>query len=142
MPAAAVAPRPAEAYLCAMEYRRGEGIPYRPMLLGFRQLCPCCGEKPIYRAYLKPVDACTSCGTLLGEIRTDDVAPYFTILIVGHIVAPLLLFVEQTFHPANWVHYAIWPALVLGLTFWSLPRVKGAIVAVMWHLGLRGDEKQ
>ena len=28
------------------------------------------------------------------------------------------------------------------LTLWCLPRVKGAAIAVMWHLGLRGDETQ
>lgn len=123
-------------------HRRGHGIPWRELLLGFRQLCPCCGGRPIYRAYLKPVEACAQCGTPLGAIRTDDIAPYFTILIVGHVVAPLLLFVEQTWHPPVWVHWSLWPALVLALTFWSLPRVKGSIVALMWHLGLRGDETQ
>ena len=35
-----------------------------------------------------------------------------------------------------------WPPLVLLMTFWGLPRIKGAAVAVMWHLGLKGDEKQ
>ena len=139
---AGIAPRRGGAYLWRMAYHLGEGIPWRQMLLGFRQLCPCCGLSPIYRAYLKPVETCAGCGAALGRIRTDDIAPYFTILIVGHVMAPLLLFTEQTFHPPSWMHWAIWPALVLGLTFWGLPRVKGAILAVMLHLGLRGDETQ
>ncbi|MEL0112145.1 MAG: DUF983 domain-containing protein [Rickettsiales bacterium] len=124
------------------EYRRGVGIPIRPMLWGLRKRCPCCGEAPIYRTYLKPVDECGSCGTKLAIIRTDDIAPYFTILIVGHLIAPLLLFIEQGYAPPIWVHVAIWPALVLSLTLWLLPRVKGAAVGVMWHLGLKGDETQ
>lgn len=125
-----------------MEYVRGEGIPVRPMLLGLRQKCPCCGKAPIFYAYLKPVDACSSCGTRWGEIRTDDIAPYFTILIVGHILAPLLLYVETTYEPSLWVHTAIWPTLILSMTLWGLPRIKGAAAAVMWHLGLKGNETQ
>lgn len=125
-----------------MEYRRGEGIPVQPLIWGLRQRCPCCGETPIYRAYLKPVDACASCGTHLGSIRTDDIAPYFTILLVGHIMAPLLLILEKGYAPPVWVHWAIWPAFVVALTLWSLPRIKGATVGLMWHLGLKGGETQ
>ena len=125
-----------------MEYERGQGFPYLPMLRGLRQKCPCCGEAPIYRAYLKPVDACGSCGTLLAEMRTDDIAPYFTILIVGHIIAPFLLFLESNYAPPVWVHLSIWPALILALTLLGLPRVKGAALAVMWHLGMKGNETQ
>ena len=112
------------------------------MLRGLRQKCPCCGEAPIYRAYLKPVDACGSCGTPLAEMRTDDIAPYFTILIVGHIIAPLLLFLESNYAPPVWVHLSIWPPLILALTLLGLPRVKGAALAVMWHLGMKGNETQ
>ena len=125
-----------------MEYQRGQGFPSLPMLRGLRQRCPCCGEAPIYRAYLKPVDACSSCGTLLDEMRTDDIAPYFTILIVGHIIAPLLLFLESNYAPPVWVHLSIWPPLILALTLLGLPRVKGAALAVMWHLGMKGNETQ
>ena len=125
-----------------MEYERGQGFPYLPMLRGLQQKCPCCGEAPIYRSYLKPVDACGSCGTPLAEMRTDDIAPYFTILIVGHIIAPFLLFLESNYAPPVWVHLSIWPALILALTLLGLPRVKGAALAVMWHLGMKGNETQ
>ncbi|MEC9183249.1 MAG: DUF983 domain-containing protein [Pseudomonadota bacterium] len=125
-----------------MKYRRGEGFPLRPMILGFRKRCPSCGKTHIFQSYLKPVSVCSSCNIKIGELRTDDIAPYFTILIVGHIVVPLLLVLEKAYHPPMWVHYTIWPALTVILTLWCLPRIKGAAIAVMWHLGLRGDETQ
>ena len=37
----------------------------------------------IFQAYLKPVDSCDLCHAEFRDIRTDDIAPYFTILIVG-----------------------------------------------------------
>ena len=112
------------------------------MLWGARKRCPSCGKSHIFRAYLKQVDACKACHAQFGDIRTDDIAPYFTILIVGHIIAPLLFHVETTYAPPVWVHWAIWPALTVLLSLWCLPRVKGAALAVMWHLRLRGDETQ
>ena len=125
-----------------MEYKRGQGIPIQPMLWGIRKRCPSCGKSHIFQAYLKPVDSCDLCHAEFRDIRTDDIAPYFTILIVGHIIAPLLFYVETTYAPAVWIHWTIWPAMTVLLSLWCLPRVKGAALAVMWHLRLRGDETQ
>jgi uncharacterized protein (DUF983 family) len=36
------------------------------------------------------------------------------------------------------VHWAIWPALTLGLTLWLLPRVKGMVVAFQWAKRMHG----
>jgi len=125
-----------------MEYKRGQGIPLQPMLWGICKKCPSCGQSHIFSTYLKQIDVCNRCEERFSEIRTDDVAPYFTILIVGHIMAPLLFHVETTYAPPIWIHSAIWPAFAVILSLWLLPRVKGAALAVMWHLGLRGDETQ
>jgi uncharacterized protein (DUF983 family) len=125
----------------AMHYARGERHVFHPLFWGFQKRCPCCGAKPIYRAYLKPIEECQECSTQLAQIRTDDIAPYFTIMIVGQLIVPALLLSEQHYHPSIWLHFAIWPALTLALMFWFLPRVKGATIAVMWHFGIRGDEQ-
>jgi len=126
----------------AMEYKRGYGIPFQPVLWGIRMRCPSCGQSHIFYAYLKQIDACNSCEAQFGQIRTDDIAPYFTILIIGHIIAPLLFYVETTYAPPVWLHWAIWPLLTVILSLCILPRVKGAALAIMWHLRLRGDETQ
>jgi len=87
------------------------------------------------------VETCYQCGEQLAKIRTDDIAPYFTTMIVGHLIVPPLLMLERQYHPDQWIHFAIWPALTLLLMFFFLPRVKGATLGVMWHLRMRGDEQ-
>jgi len=108
---------------------------------GFRRRCPQCGGSDIYRRYLKTEAACDACGAPLGDIRTDDIAPYFTIIIVGHIVVPLVLWTEQIAAPPDWVHWTLWPPITAFGVFWFLPRIKGSVLAWMLWLGLRGDEQ-
>jgi uncharacterized protein (DUF983 family) len=112
------------------------------MRRGFGRHCPKCGKGKLFQGYLTPLTACDSCGEGTGRIYTADIAPYFTILIVGHIVIPSLLLTEQFAHPNLWLQAALWPALTLVLTLWFLPRVKGCIMGLMWALGLRGHERQ
>ncbi len=112
------------------------------LLRGFRRRCPKCGDGHLFRSYLKPVDHCQNCDEALGHIRADDVPAYFTIMIVGHIVVPLALITEQQYHPSIWVHMSIWIPLLLVMTFTLLPRIKGSLVNLMWHLSLSGDEMQ
>lgn len=115
---------------------------YAAMRRGFRRRCPKCGQGLLFDGYLKPRPACDRCAADTGQIYTADIAPYFTILLVGHVVVPLLLLTEQQIHPALWVQVAIWPTLALVLTLWFLPRVKGCIMGLMWALGMRGRELQ
>lgn len=109
---------------------------------GFRRKCPNCGAGRLFRSYLKPVDSCEACAMEYGHIRADDIPAYFTILLVGHIVVPLAVTVEQLYHPPQWMHMSAWIPLTLALTFGLLPRIKGASVGVMWRLKLSGNEMQ
>jgi uncharacterized protein (DUF983 family) len=108
---------------------------------GLARHCPSCGEKPAFRSYLKQVEVCPGCGAALGEIRADDIPPYFTILLVGHIVVPLILIVEQHFEPAEWIEMTVWPSLTLMLTLALLPYIKGGVLGLMWAHRMRGDEQ-
>jgi uncharacterized protein (DUF983 family) len=94
------------------------------------------------RNYLKVRDACPHCGEPLGHIRADDGPAYLTVLIVGHITVPLSLLVEQHWHPPMVPHMILAVALACVLIWQLLPRVKGAMVGLMWSLKLRGDEIQ
>lgn len=105
---------------------------------GFRRVCPACGTGGIYRGFLKIAGECPACGEALHHHRADDAPAYFTILIVGHIVVPLLLMLEKWAAPAEWVHMSIWlPATVL-LSLWFLPRIKGALVGLQWAKRMHG----
>ena len=71
---------------------------------------------------------------LLTGLQSDDAPPYFTILIVGHLViAPLLFFPFIWQWPVGLVLSLVMPAVAI-LTLLLLPRVKGAVIGVMWAL--------
>ena len=116
--------------------------PSRPLrgalYYGFLGRCPACHRGHLFRAFLKVADRCPDCGTELHHHRADDAPPYFVILILGHIIVPLALWVEMAYAPPMWVHAAIWIPLAFGLALGLLPRVKGAIVALQWALRMHG----
>ena len=111
------------------------------ILRGLHRRCPACGEGRLFAGYLKLRERCASCAEPLGQIRADDIPPYVTILIVGHLIVPLVLIVYQTYQPPMWLSLTVWPLLTVALTLALLPPIKGAIVAAMWTLRLRGDER-
>ena len=124
----------------------GPAKPHRPIPLalwrGFRQRCPNCGVGSSMEGYLGVRASCPHCGESLGHIKADDGPAYFTVLIAGHVMVSSVLVAEQAWHPDMVVMMVV--ALAgLGLLIWRLlPRVKGAVLGLMWALGLKGDEVQ
>jgi uncharacterized protein (DUF983 family) len=107
---------------------------------GLRRKCPNCGSGPILKSYLKVRDTCTVCRENLSHHRADDGPAYLTILIVGHIVAPLLHIVFTTFRPEPLVLFTIFAIGTVTLSLYLLPRLKGAIVAFQWARLMHGFE--
>jgi uncharacterized protein (DUF983 family) len=117
--------------------------PLRTKLIGLergcRGRCPNCGEGRLFKAYLKVDPICAHCGHDNGRYPADDSPPYFTILIVGHlVVAPLLAFPLIWTLPTGLMLAIILPTLA-GLTLGLLPIVKGGVIGVLWTIG-RGAE--
>jgi uncharacterized protein (DUF983 family) len=108
------------------------------ILRGLAQRCPACGQGAIFRAYLKVSDRCPQCGEELHHHRADDAPPYFTIIVVGHIVVGGVLAMEQGLAPASWVQAVVWLPLTVLLSVLILPRVKGALVGLQWALRMHG----
>jgi uncharacterized protein (DUF983 family) len=105
---------------------------------GFALRCPACGRGAMFRRFLKVSENCPRCGEALHHQRADDAPPYFTILIVGHVVVPAALIAEQLAAPPVWLHYAVWLPLTVLLSLWSLSRVKGALVGFQWARRMHG----
>ena len=105
---------------------------------GFRCTCPNCGERGLFRAYLKPVDNCRHCGEDLSHQRADDAPPYFTMVIVVHIIVPIMLFVAMRTDLSNTTHLMIWLPLTLAMTLALLQPIKGATIALQWALYMHG----
>lgn len=108
------------------------------MLRGLRRKCPNCGTGNLFAGFLKVSHSCTHCGEDLHHHRADDAPPYFTILIVGHIVVPFVLLVETLYRPDFWLQAAFWLPLTVGLTLLALPPIKGCLVALQWALYMHG----
>lgn len=108
------------------------------LLRGAAGRCPACGTGRLFRAYLKVSDHCPDCGEALHHQRADDAPPYFTIVIVGHVVVGLLLSVEMAYRPPLWLHGAMWLPLTVLLSLALLPIIKGALVSLQWALLMHG----
>ena len=108
------------------------------MWRGWRQRCPQCGTGRLYGRYLKVNPQCDSCGLVLAGHRADDAPPYFTILIVAHVIVPLMLLLEQKFQPPEWLHLVLWLPLTLLLSLTLLPPIKGALIGLQWARRMHG----
>jgi len=115
-----------------------QGSLKRDLLLGFRGLCPCCGKGRIFRAFLKVADRCERCGEEFFHHRADDLPAYLVIVIVGHIVVALLLLLEATQALGLWAEVALFVPVTFAFALALLQPVKGAVVALQWHLGMEG----
>ncbi|MEF3046793.1 DUF983 domain-containing protein [Tabrizicola sp. L79] len=116
-----------------------EDRPLKPALLrGWRRKCPNCGAGPLLSGYLKVRDNCTVCGQELHHHRADDGPAYLTILIVGHLMAPLILYVFTHFRPDPLVLASVFSVGTVALSLWLLPRLKGAVVAIQWAKRMHG----
>ena len=105
---------------------------------GWQLKCPACGEGKLILGYLKVNSVCFACGEELYHHRADDGPAWATIMISGHIIAPLMLFVFKTFRPEGWVMAVSFSAVFLILVLYLLPRIKGMFVSHQWAKYLFG----
>lgn len=113
--------------------------PLRPaMLRGWRRRCPACGKGAMLRGYLTVNDSCSNCAEDLSHQRADDGPAYLTILIVGHLMAPLLLWFFMTFRPQPLVLMTVFATGTVVLSLYLLPRIKGAMIGLQWAKRMHG----
>lgn len=110
----------------------------RAIFRGFMRRCPECGRGHLFEGYLKVTDICPVCRAELYHHRADDGPAYLTILVVGHLMAPLLLFVFERFRPEPMVTATIFVVGSLALSLYLLPRLKGIVVAIQWAKRMNG----
>ncbi len=112
--------------------------PWRAMARGFICRCPNCGKGALFRRFLKPVQNCAVCGEDMSHQRADDAPPYFTIVVVGHVIVPLMVTVALFTEISMFVQFAIWLPLTLVMTAALLQPIKGAIIGLQWALYMHG----
>lgn len=112
----------------------------KPVVIGIGRglacRCPNCARGRLFARFLKVQSPCGVCGNENAEYPVDDFPPYLTILLVGHLVVPSLIWSDLRFEPALWLQAAIWLPLTLILSLALLPRMKGASAGLCWAIGL------
>lgn len=113
--------------------------PVRQALLrGWRRKCPICGRGPLMNGYLKVRDVCPVCEETLSHHKADDGPAYLTILIVGHVMAPLIIWAFTIFRPDPLILASTFTLGCVALSLYLLPRLKGAIVGFQWAKRMHG----
>ncbi|WP_092696045.1 DUF983 domain-containing protein [Tranquillimonas rosea] len=121
------------------EMRETEDRELRPAVLrGWRRRCPNCGAGPMLKGYLAVRDHCAVCGEELHHHRADDGPAYLTILIVGHLMAPVMLWYFTTFRPSPMVLASLFSVGCVALSLYLLPRLKGAMIGFQWARRMHG----
>ena len=109
------------------------------LMRGWGRRCPACGTGAMMDGYLTVSDTCADCGTELHHHRADDGPAWATILITGHIMAPLMLLVFEMWRPEGWKMAIGFSIVFVALSLWMLPRLKGA--ADPGHANLPHDQE-
>lgn len=106
------------------------------LLRGFSRRCPNCGKAKLFEGYLSVRSPCPFCGIDNTAYPSDDLPPYLTIAVVGHVVIPLFMWQDHRYSPDLWLQAAIWLPLTAILTLVLLPRMKGAAIGVCWAMDI------
>ena len=102
---------------------------------GLAMRCPACGERGLFRAYLKLNRACPACSADFSRSETADVAPYLTVFFVGLITVPAVFVAAIGYGISSAWALAGFLALAMGLALILLPRIKGMLAALLWRAG-------
>ena len=102
------------------------------ILRGIRRRCPSCGQNKIFDGYLLAKDNCPSCEVKFEGIRTDDAAPWATIFVVGHLLAPIIVILVNT--GLNTITVTILLVVLAVLASLALlPFFKGLFLGLNWY---------
>ena len=111
---------------------------WRSIGRGLLMRCPHCGKGKLFAGFLTSVEACSVCGEEFHHHRADDLPPYLTVFIVGHLVVALFMGVEEVTVLPLWAHLAIWIPVTLVLSLVLLRPLKGATIGLQWAIRMHG----
>ncbi|MCW3475666.1 DUF983 domain-containing protein [Limobrevibacterium gyesilva] len=103
---------------------------------GLARRCPACGQGRLFSGFLKVRQPCEACGTDNTVYPSDDMPPYLTIVVVGHVIVPLFMWVDHAYEPAMWLQFAVWLPLTALMSLLLLPPLKGGVVGLCWATGM------
>ena len=103
---------------------------------GLIRRCPRCGQGDIFSGYLNLIPECLECGESFRNIRSDDAAPWATVLFVGHLAAWLIGYlIKSDVSSMNLIFIVLFFVLLAAAI--TLPIMKGVFINLNWISGLR-----
>lgn len=108
------------------------------ILLGWKMLCPNCGESKLMKSYLKVTVDCNSCSQEFQHQKADDGSAYITILVLGHLLVPLILVCYEILRLKPLTMAVGFSLLAIVLALYLLPRTKGALIGLQWAKRMHG----
>ena len=108
------------------------------LLRGIAGKCPRCGQAKLFAKFLKPVAECPRCHQDWSLHRADDMPPYISILITGHVLVPLIIYFAAVADISMGQALAICLTLAAVLMISLLQPAKGGTIALQWWHGMHG----
>ncbi|KAB0682094.1 DUF983 domain-containing protein [Aureimonas leprariae] len=109
------------------------------MLRGLVCRCPRCGEGKLFAGYLRAVPHCSTCGEAFdGVHRADDLPPYLTVFVIGHLVVALFMALDEAVVLSLGANLAIFIPLTLVLCLAMLRPMKGLTIGLQWAMRMHG----
>jgi uncharacterized protein (DUF983 family) len=105
---------------------------------GIKGHCPRCGQTRLFGKYLKPIAHCSNCNQDWTLHQADDFPPYVSILLTGHLIAPVLILIGGSAALTMGAKIALAMVLAGALMLALLQPAKGGIIALQWWLGMHG----
>jgi uncharacterized protein (DUF983 family) len=94
----------------------------------------------VLAGYLSRLPSCNVCGEDLSHIRADDGPAWATLIVVGHLLAPLMIILGRDESIPVWTAILLLLAAMLAGVWVCLPRAKGLFIALIWRTGATGAD--
>jgi uncharacterized protein (DUF983 family) len=104
---------------------------------GLKRHCPHCDQPTLFDGYLHVRASCPVCGADNGRHRVDDIASYFTVLLVGHLLIAPALAIPFFWYLPLWASMSIFLTTMTVATLSALPFVKGGVLGALAATGER-----
>ena len=87
----------------------------------------------MFKGLLKVKERCSACNLDFSFNDAGDGPTVFIIMIVGMIILGGALYVELNYSPPGWVHFLLWPPMILMIGLPLLRMLKGILISLTWH---------
>ncbi|WP_167072521.1 DUF983 domain-containing protein [Sphingomonas vulcanisoli] len=98
---------------------------------GLKRHCPHCDSPTLFEGYLKVRPRCPVCMADNGQHRVDDIASYFTVLLVGHLLVAPSLAIPWFWSLPLWASLGILLSAMTLATLAALPFIKGGVIGAL-----------